>query len=114
LRGCDKPVKRFGPSVMKISLDTNVWIFGILGIDPYCERILLNLGRFEVIVPDQVRAELERNFSDFDMKQFYQFVLRFGIVIDFAAVPADYIADFEVRGLKKATPRSARFANGAS
>lgn len=63
---------------MQISLDTNVWIFGIMGVDEFCERILLNLDKFEVVIPNQVRAELERNLSDFDMKQFYEFVLRSG------------------------------------
>jgi hypothetical protein len=86
---------------MQVSLDTNVWIFGIVGVDEFCERILLNLEKFEVIVPDQVRAELERNLSDFDMKQFYQFVLRFGVTIDFAEVPLRYIAAFEEKGLRK-------------
>ena len=52
---------------MKISLDTNVWIFGILGVDEYCETILLNLPQFEITIPDQVRAELERNLPIQDM-----------------------------------------------
>jgi hypothetical protein len=86
---------------MRVSLDTNVWIFGLVGVDEFCERILLNLDKFEVIVPNQVRAELERNLSDFDMKQFYQFVLRFGVTIDFAEVPSSYVVAFEEKGLKK-------------
>jgi predicted nucleic acid-binding protein len=86
---------------MKVSLDTNVWIFGIVGADPFCERILLNLEKFEVVVPDQIRAELERNLSDSDMKQFYQFLLRFGVIVDFAEVPLSYIAVFDEIGLKK-------------
>lgn len=86
---------------MKVSLDTNVWIFGLVGVDDFCERILLNLEKFEVVVPDQVRVELERNLSDFDMKQFYQFLLRFGVTVDFAKVPLSYIASFEEKGLKK-------------
>lgn len=86
---------------MKVSFDTNVWIFGIVGVDPFCERILLNLDKFEIIVPDQIRAELERNLSDYDMKRFYQFVLRFGVTIDFTEVPSSYIAAFEEKELKK-------------
>ena len=86
---------------MQVSFDTNVWIFGIVGVDPFCERILLNLDKFEIMVPDQIRAELERNLSDYDMKRFYQFVLLFGVTIDFAEVPSSYIANFEKRGLKK-------------
>jgi len=86
---------------MQVSLDTNVWIFGIVGVDPFCERIILNLNKFEIVVSDQIRAELERNLSDYDMKQFYQFVLRFGVKIDFSEVPKDYISQFEKKGLKK-------------
>ena len=86
---------------MQVSLDTNVWIFGIVGVDPFCETILLNLDKFEIVVPDQVRAELERNLSDYDMKQFYQLLLRFGARIDFAKVPSSHIVAFEKKGLKK-------------
>ncbi|MDM8562167.1 hypothetical protein QUF54_02315 [Candidatus Marithioploca araucensis] len=77
---------------MQVSLDINIWIFGILGVDGFCEKILLNIEKFDVIIPDQVRAELERNLSDYDMKQFYQFVLRFDVKIDFAKVPSSYIS----------------------
>jgi len=86
---------------MQVSLDTNIWIFGILGVDRFCEKILFNIEKFDVIIPDQVRAELERNLSDYDMKQFYQFVLRFDVKIDFAKVPSNYIIMFEEKGLKK-------------
>ena len=86
---------------MQVSLDTNVWIFGIIGVDSFCEKILLNLGKFKIIVPEQVRAELERNLSDYDMKQFYQFVLRFDVRIDFEMVPSSYITTFKQKGLKK-------------
>ncbi len=86
---------------MKVSLDTNIWIFGIVGVDAYCERILFNLDKFEVILPDQVRRELERNLSDYDMKQIYHFLLRFGVQVDFAPVPKEFIAAFERKGLRK-------------
>ena len=86
---------------MQVSLDTNIWIFGIVGVDPSCEKILLNLEKFDIVVPDQVRAEVERNFSDFDMKQFYHFLLQYEIKIDFSPVPTGFIAEFEKRGLKK-------------
>ncbi len=56
---------------MRISLDTNVWIFGLIGYDAYCQRIVDNLAQFEVIVPDQVRRELQRNLSEPMMKRFY-------------------------------------------
>ena len=86
-----KHERLYGMNDMQVSLDTNVWIFGILGIDMFCEKILLNIDKFDVIIPDQVRAELERNLSDYDMKQFYQFVLRFDVKIDFSEVPSSYV-----------------------
>ena len=39
---------------MTISLDTNVWIFGLFENDTFCERILDNLSQFEIVVPNQV------------------------------------------------------------
>lgn len=86
---------------MLISLDTNVWIFGIVNVDEFCEKILLNLTQFEITIPDQVRAELERNLSNQDQKEFYQLVLQAGVKIDFEKVPAIYIDEFEQKGLKK-------------
>jgi predicted nucleic acid-binding protein len=94
---------------MQISLDTNVWIFGLVGADPFCEKILLNLAQFEIVIPDQIRAELERNLSDYDMKQFYQFVIRSGVKIDFERVPSTYITAFEQKGLKKGDTEIAAF-----
>lgn len=86
---------------MLVSLDTNIWIFGIVGVDSFCEKILLNLDKFDVIVPDQIRAEVARNLSAQDMKQFYHFLLQHGVTIDFAPVPDNYIVAFEQKGLKK-------------
>lgn len=86
---------------MQVSLDTNVWIFGLLGADEYCETILFHLAQFEIIIPDQVRAELERNLSERDMKQFYRLALQAGVDIDFEQVPSTLIVEFEQKGLKK-------------
>ena len=55
---------------MSISLDTNVWIFGIVGGEPFCEKILVNLSKFSVVVPNQVRVELERNLPTTELKNF--------------------------------------------
>ena len=86
---------------MLISLDTNAWIFSIIAADAYCETILDNLHKFKVVVPDQVRVELERNLSNFGMRRFYQEVSRFDIDVDYTLVPKPYIALFEAKGLKK-------------
>jgi hypothetical protein len=86
---------------MKISLDTNVWIFGLFNIDPYCRTIILNLTTFDVVVPNQIRAELERNLPEPEMKTFYRLAGEAGVRFDFASVPAEYLAMFEAEGLKK-------------
>lgn len=104
-----KPVPKYGQSAMRISLDTNIWIFGIVGNDSHCERILFGLHRFDVIMPDQVRRELERNLSDADMKQFYRFLLGFGVRIDYSPVPQPIIDAFEEKGLKKGDAEIAAF-----
>lgn len=56
-------MKKCGMKNILISLDTNIWIFGITGLNPFCERILLNLSQFEVIIPNRIRGEIERNLS---------------------------------------------------
>jgi predicted nucleic acid-binding protein len=86
---------------MRISLDTNVWIFGLIGNDDFCQRILNNLSRFEVIVPDQVCRELNRNLSEQMMKRFYQFTKRPNVQLNYDEVPEIYISMFESKGLKK-------------
>ena len=35
---------------MQISLDTNIWIFAIVGVDTFCEKILFNLDKIDVII----------------------------------------------------------------
>lgn len=86
---------------MVISLDTNVRIFGFLGEDISCEKIILNLSLFKVIMPNQIRAELERNLPSIYMKRFYMLALETGVQFDFEHVPQSYITIFEQKGLKK-------------
>jgi len=87
---------------MLISLDTNVRIFGIIGFDKYCEKIIRNLPYLKIIIPDQIRSELERNLSVHDMKQFYRLIIQAGVEIDYENVPNQYIVEFEQKGLKEA------------
>lgn len=97
---------------MKISLDTNVWIFGLFNIDPYCRTIILNLVAFDVVVPNQIRAELERNLPEPEMKTFYRLAGEAGVRFDFASVPAEYLAKFEAQGLKRETWSLVRIVSG--
>jgi len=94
-------VKLYGKNDMQISFDANIWILGILDINPFCVKILINLSKFNVALPNQIRAEVERNLANKHVKQFYQFVLLSGARIDFETVPPSYIKSFEEKGLKK-------------
>ncbi len=86
---------------MVISLDTNVWMFGLFQTNLYCQKILFNLSTFWVVVPNQTRTELERNLSHATMKTFHQVAIEAGVRLDFEAVPKSYITMFETKGLKK-------------
>ena len=86
---------------MVISLDTNIWIFGLFNTNPFCRNILLNLTMFDIIVPNQIRAELERNLPKTYIKEFYSLTIEAAVRFDFEGVPEGYITKFEEKGLKK-------------
>ena len=86
---------------MHVSFDTNVWIFGLKGTNRFCEVILLNLGLFRTTIGNQIRAELERNLSVIELREFYNLVLEKEITIDFAPAPRSKVIAFERKGLKK-------------
>ncbi|OQY47400.1 MAG: hypothetical protein B6242_05145 [Anaerolineaceae bacterium 4572_78] len=86
---------------MMISLDTNVWIFGILQGDIFCEKIMLNLDKFDIIVPNQVRTELHHNLSSRDLKYFYELVIKSNTQLNYDEVPDVYVTMFKSKGLKK-------------
>ena len=50
-RRCNVLVMKWRVICMVISLDTNIWIFGIREANPYCLLVLGNLNRFDVVVP---------------------------------------------------------------
>ncbi|MDM8519700.1 hypothetical protein QUF64_06615 [Anaerolineales bacterium HSG6] len=86
---------------MLVSLDANVWIFALLGSNSFCEKILLNLSEFDIVVPNQVRAEVERNLSSKYVKRFYQVSHEADVQFNYESVPDVYISMFEAKGLKK-------------
>jgi len=86
---------------MQISLDTNVWIFGLFETNSYCVRILDNLAQFQVVVSNQIRIELTNNLSEPLLDEFYQLVQEAGVELNYERVPEIYITMFESKGLKK-------------
>ena len=86
---------------MVISLDTNIWIFALRGLNEYCDHILLNHDQFNIVVPQQVRSELQDNLSPTHRKEFYKIVEKENIQIDYQSVPQHLIELFYEKGLKK-------------
>ncbi|OQY47949.1 MAG: hypothetical protein B6242_03670 [Anaerolineaceae bacterium 4572_78] len=86
---------------MLISLDTNVWIFGLLEYNQSCQNILLNLAYFQVIVPRQVQKELYDNLPTEGVKRFYKLTMEPNVHLNYEKVPDVYITMFESKGLKK-------------
>jgi predicted nucleic acid-binding protein len=62
------------PSLPRISLDTNIFIFGIRNIDPFSVTILKNLFQFNVRISVQVEKELRNNISHIELKEFYSLI----------------------------------------
>ncbi len=62
------------PNPLRISLDTNIFIFGIRNIDPFSAIILKNLFRFDIRIPAQVEKELRNNVSSAELREFYDLV----------------------------------------
>ena len=56
----------------RISLDTNVVIFGLRKLDPSASLLLKNLYQFEVRLSVQVERELRKNLSPNEFRQFYE------------------------------------------
>ena len=86
---------------MKISLDTNIWIFAFEAHNPWCETIVRSLDKFDTVIPEQVRVEVERNLSFRTKKDFYRTLRHFGVPVDFAEVPQHRIERLYSLGLKK-------------
>ena len=86
---------------MKVSLDINIWIFGLFDENIFCERILESLTQFDVILPNQIRDELERNLPEAYLKRFYRIVYKTEVYLNYEQVPQSYVTMFEEKGLKK-------------
>jgi len=76
-------------SLARISLDTNVFIFGLRKLDSFAVLILQNLFQFNVQICDQIERELRNNFSKTELNLFYQqiaslsnFQIKYQIPID--------------------------------
>ncbi len=85
-----------------ISLDTNIFIFGLREINLPAVRVLDHLGYFSVKLAYQVEVELRRNLTAEEMKDFYQRVRFFSIQRSYGLPDALSVAWAGQQGLKKA------------
>ena len=86
-------------------LDTNVWVFGLrrdAGV-PACADLLERIGSFSIVIPLQLLKELNLNFTEEEMRDFYQLVNQHPEVIEINWEPAapDRVKFFEERGCRK-------------
>jgi len=99
-------------SRMRISLDTNVFIFGFRKIDPYAVLILQNLFRFDVLICDQIERELRNNFSESELKQVYdQIKLLSNFHIIYQIPDEELLAEYQRFGLKLGDAKIAAFCD---
>ena len=75
-------------SATRICLDTNVWVNGLLGLNPLCQVILSRLDLFEVELPDIIRDELQRNLREPDMRRLFRNVNGAGVISTYEDPPA--------------------------
>ena len=94
----------------RISLDTNVFIFGFRKIDPFAVSILKNLFQFDVLICDQVERELRNNFSESELKQVYdQIILLSNFHIIYQIPGEEALGEYRRLGLKLGDAKIAAF-----
>jgi hypothetical protein len=94
----------------RISLDTNVIIFGLRKIDPYAGLLLQNLFQFDVRLSVQVERELQKNLSTDEFRQFYELIgLLATVHIVYQAPDDQLLALYRQLGLKTGDAMIAAF-----
>ena len=87
---------------MRISIDSNQFIFGISGADPAAETLMVMLPRLDVVLPRLVPREVTRNLSESQAKALYTLLSKspdVRIIDD--PVPADLLAKYVRLGLSE-------------
>lgn len=86
---------------IQICLDTNIWIGGLISGNLHCIKILNALSQFQVILPNQIRAELARNFDERHLRLLFRIFEETHVEIDYSAIPYELIMAYKQKGLKK-------------
>jgi len=72
LLNCGVSVRKCMNKLRQISLDTNIFIFGLRKIDPFSVAILKNLFLFKVKISAQIEKEVRQNLSVCEIRNFYR------------------------------------------
>ena len=93
-----------------ISLDTNVFIFGLRNRDQYAVLILKNLFRFDISISEQVERELRRNLTESEFRRFYDVLATLiTFQISYQPLHEDFLRFYQQWGLKTGDARIAAF-----
>ena len=93
-----------------ISLDTNVFIFGLRNRDQYAALILKNMFRFDISISEQVERELRRNLTESEFRRFYDLMATLTTFhISYQPLHEDVLQFYQQWGLKTGDARIATF-----
>jgi hypothetical protein len=85
---------------MRICIDSNQFIFGIAGVDPASEELLLLLPYLDIVLPRLVIQEVTRNLNDVQVKALYALLNRAPrVAIVEEPVPPDLVSKYVALGL---------------
>ena len=88
---------------MIISLDTNIFIFGLQKIKPSCVEIIKNLDKVKdnILIPAMVEKEIIKNLNRREVNIFYKIMTKLNFPIDYENPPKKLVLQYKKSGLKK-------------
>lgn len=87
---------------MRISIDSNQFIFGITGVDAASEQLLLHLPVLDVVIPRLVLKEVTRNLRPSEVSTLYSLLIRApGFLIVEEPVPQQLLQKYINLGLRE-------------
>lgn len=94
----------------RVSLDTNVFIFGLRKIDAWASLIVQHLFQFDVSISFQVERELQKNLTEEEFREFYDLIeLVSTIHISYQSPDEQLLSQYRQLGLKTGDAMIAAF-----
>jgi hypothetical protein len=84
-------------------LDTNIFIFGLQQVNPFCVDIVRNLDKltWNILISSMVEKEVVRNMSKHETNIFYQMMRKLDFPIDYDHPPKELLFKYKNYGFKK-------------